>query len=468
MIFARRRLEVVKLSQKDREPMNEWMDAETRVERAHDLYEKGRWAEAAAELQAAIAINPYNPSWHFNLGLTLEALEEYERACKAYRAALELLPNDIETLNCLGVNLTRLGQYAEALQCFTRIEKIDPAYEPAFCNRIVTYAEMGQHEEAEVMFYLAQQIKEDCPLCYYNIGNSLYARRLYDRAIFCWLKTIRLDPKHPHANVRIAETYWAKGDLASARKYYEAELHVSPADADVLVDFGELLGDLGQWDQAEDKFRRALELAADNPSAHFCLGELAIRRGQPAIAETHFRQVLQLDKDFAGIHARLAQALIRQGHIQEASKHLLVEIRRSADDPAMLQELGQLLLDAHLTRHANGVLRRLVELSPEDPYAQHNLAVSFFRMHRIDDGIRHCRKALKLRPEYPLALYNLALAHLQKGQIPRARRYAAMALTIAPDDEHVRQLSRRLGVSGFWTRLRMKLNPLRRHEDVQD
>ena len=100
--------------------MNEWIDAESRAERAQDLYEAGRWAEAAAELRAAIDMNPYNPSWHFNLGLTLEALEEYTRACQAYAAALKLDPNDLETRNCLGVNLTRLGKYAEAMEQFHR------------------------------------------------------------------------------------------------------------------------------------------------------------------------------------------------------------------------------------------------------------------------------------------------------------------------------------------------------------
>ena len=458
------------MSQRDRdsEPVNEWMDAEGRVERAHDLYEDGRWAEAAAELEAAIAVNPYNASWHFNLGLTLEALEEYPLACKAYRDALELAPHDIEALNCLGVNLTRLGQYAEGLGCFRRIEELDATYEAAYCNRIVTYAEMGQHDDAEVMFYLAQQLKADCPLCFYNIGNSLYARRLYGRAIYCWKKTLRLDANHPQANVRIAEAYWAQGELAEARKHYEAELRLSPADADVLVDYGELLDDLGCPRQAEEEYRRALELVPEHPSAHFCLGELALVRGQPAVAEEHFRRVLKADKHFPGIHIRLAQTMIRRGRVQQAAKHIVKELRQSGDDPGTLQELGQLLLEAHLIRQANGVLRRLVHLAPTDPCAQHNLAVSFFRMHRIDEGIRHCRKALKLKPEYPLALYNLALAHLQKGQVLRARRYVARAMTIAPDDEHVRRLSERLGAQGFWRRLRSRLSAGRGGRKIGD
>ncbi len=442
----------------DGEPMNEWMDAETRVERAHDLYEKGRWAEAAAELQAAVAINPYNASWHFNLALTFEALEDYTRACKAYRASLVLSPHDVETLNCLGVNLTRLGLYAQALTSFEEISQQDPSYEPSYCNRIVTYSELGQHEKAEVMFYTAQQIKPDCPLCFYNIGNSLYARADYSRAVYCWNRTLAIDPFHPYAHARIAEARWAEGDLAGAAEHFDAELDLCSSDPDLWVDYGELLSEMDKCEQAQQCCRKALDLEPEHPAANFCLGDLALRCNRPAIAERHFRHVLKAERDYPGIHAKLAEAMIRRGRVQQAARHLVLEMRRSGDDPIMLQDLGQLLLEAHLARHANGVLRRLVDLAPDDPYAQHNLAVSFFRMHRIDEGIRHCRRALKLKPEYPLALYNLALAHLQKGQIQRARRYAARALTLSPGDEHLRKLSRRLVSANLWTKVRARLN----------
>ena len=106
--------------------MNDWSNAEKRAEHAFQLYERGRWAEAAAELQAAIDVNPFNPAWHFNLALTLEAMEAYDKAGTAFREALDLAGDDVEILNCLGVNMTRRGLYAEALEYFERIDQIDP------------------------------------------------------------------------------------------------------------------------------------------------------------------------------------------------------------------------------------------------------------------------------------------------------------------------------------------------------
>ncbi|HUS46887.1 MAG TPA: tetratricopeptide repeat protein [Phycisphaerae bacterium] len=442
--------------------MNDWINAETRAEHARDLYDEGRLAEAAAELRAAIDLNPYNPSWHFNLGLTLEAMEDYIRACEAYRAALRLKPDDIEILNCLGVNMNRQGKYSEALKHFERIEQIDPTYEPCYCNRIVSYSELSQHDKAELMFYTARLFKDACPLCCYNLGNSFFNAGQYDRAIDCWKQTLQIDPTHPQVNARIADACWTKGDLESARGYYEAELDLCPDDLDTILDYGELLMHLGKLDDAGKQFRTVLQRDHENASANFCLGEIALKRGQLQAAEKRFRRALQIDPKCPGAQARLGQVMLRRGMHAKAARHFLAEMKLCNDDPQMLHELGRLLMEARQMRQASAAFRRLVKIMPDDPDAQHSLAVACFLLGKLDEGIRHCRRAIKLQPEYPLALYNLALAHYKMGQLPRAKRYAAKALTIAPQQEEIRDLSRKLTDRGFWSRLKGLGQKLRR------
>ena len=424
--------------------MSGWIDAERRVERAQELYGQGRLVEAAAELRAAIHINPHTAAWYFNLGLTMEALEDYAHACQAYEAALRLQGHDLEALCCLGVSQTRLGKYAEALKSFERIEQIDPTHEPSYCNRIVTYCEMGDHEKAELMFYLARLFKDECPICYYNIATSLYSRGHYPKAIYCWKRTLELDKLYPQANACIAEAYWAQGKLKDARGHYLCELMLDPDDIETLGDLGEVLIELREYDLAGVCFRRALWLSPDSTAALFGLGRLAVKRERWAAAEAKFRTVLELDPRYPGVHCRLGEVLIRRGQKRRAVRHLLSELKRCGDDPGTLQEVGWLLIEVRQVRRANSVLERLVRLRPGDAQARHNLAVSYFLLNRLDEGIVHCRRALKLRPDYPLALYNLALAHMQKGQVPRARRYAVKAMEIAPDSEQIRQLFHRL------------------------
>ena len=190
--------------------MDDWNDAERRVERAAELFEQRRWHEAVEELRAATSINPYNSAWFYNLGITLDQLGRHDEAIEAYQEAIAIDPQDVMALQRLGADFHEIGRFEEAIQMLEQIESIDSTFEPAYCGRILTYAELGQHDRAEEMFYLARIYKEHCPNCYYNIGVSLAARKLYEKAIFCWHKSLDLDGEYPHAQLRIAEAFWAK------------------------------------------------------------------------------------------------------------------------------------------------------------------------------------------------------------------------------------------------------------------
>ena len=172
--------------------MNDWLDAEQRVERAQQLFECHRWDEALAELDAALAINSNNALWHAQRGYALEELQRDADAAEAYQRSLSLDPDDNEVTYALGATLARLGRLARALEIFEELARRDPQLEAVYCHRIELYAELGRHEQAEEVFYLAQQINDECPDCFFNMGGSLASRGEHERAIFCRRKTLAL------------------------------------------------------------------------------------------------------------------------------------------------------------------------------------------------------------------------------------------------------------------------------------
>ncbi len=253
--------------------MNDWDDAEKRVERAQELFEQRRWSEALDELRAAISINPYNGGWFFNIGLTLDELDRFDEAIDAYRKAIDIDSNDLQAMQHLGVDLHRVGNYKEALRIFEGMEAVDSSYEPSYCHRIITYSDLGDHEKAEEMFYLARLYKEHCPHCYHHMGCSLRDRGLHDKAIYCWQKTLDLDENYPEVQVRIAEAFWGKGELEAARQHYLIGLRQDPGNTDTLLDLGDLLSEMGRHDEAGEKYRQAIELAPEEPGPYFCHGQ---------------------------------------------------------------------------------------------------------------------------------------------------------------------------------------------------
>lgn len=436
--------------------MSDWNEAERRVEKAQELFEQRKWPEALEELRAATHINPYNSGWYFNIGLTLDEMGRIEEAIEAYREVLSIDPNDLQAMNHLGVDLHRTEKYPQALEVFEAIEAEDSTFEPSYCNRIITYTQLGNHERAEEMFYLARLYMEHCPHCYYNIGCSLFDRELYDKAIYCWQKTLDLDELHPEVHLRIAEAMWNKGDFEQARRHYLSGLRQDPGCLEALLDLGELLCEMGRNEEAGEKFRRAIEMAPDKPDGHYAYARWLLRYAQKEDeASAAFVKTLRLDPTFSGAHLHLAQIAYRRGELIETRAHLRGEILLRPLETDVLLALANLLMDTGESRAAVACLKRLVQLDRDNPSAWINLAVAQFNRGRYEQGIDACLMALSCEPENTLAMYNLALAYEQLGRFDEAMHWVRKGLARDQTDSAFQRLEFRVKV------LRMRLRVVR-------
>jgi tetratricopeptide (TPR) repeat protein len=362
--------------------LNDWEQAEKKAIEAQELYENGEMLDALDKLDEAVAMNPNCSSWHFNRGLTLDALGKYEEAIACYQSAMELSPDDVEAMNCLAVDYTRTVQYDQAIELFEKITTIDPAFEPAYCNRIITYTEMEQHDLAEQMFYLAQQINPECPICFYNIGNSLFTQGKYGRAIWCWEKTATLESTHPQINYRIAQACWADKQYDKAKEYFLKELREQPGNIETLLDYGIFLLEINQVKRAEEKFQWVLELRPDFAPATFYLGEIRRTEGQTEEAIRYYRKAIQLDDTCPGAHYRLAQLLMYLGKTEEIYDLLEAELKLDCEDNQVLLSIGRMLLQIEKFETATHCFLRILDSNPNEGRAY--FGMSAVLMHKKD------------------------------------------------------------------------------------
>ena len=428
--------------------MNDWFEAENRVERAHELYEAGRWEEAESLLREALSLNPYHAEWHFNLGLTLDASGRFDEAVESFARAFELSTRDAQPAMMAGSSCVRAERYRDAVVWFERATEVDPRNVGSFVNRIHAYARLGDHEQSELMFYLAQQLDPDYPDAFVELADSLLDRGLCDKAVWCLREAARIDPELPRIQARLAEAYARTGRHERARQLYLRELRTDPGDFDTLLDLGELLLDMNRLAEAGEKFRRVLEIQPDNADAHFNLGDLWEREHAYELAISHLDVVVRLDAEYPGARRRLASLLLDHGTDRDSSRIRDLLLREVAwfrrDDGAFTaeetEELGGLLLDAGLPGDSVRVFRRLAQLRPNSVRAHHDLSVALFEVGNLSGGIEEARRALRLDPRFVPAMYNMAFACMQRRQWRRARYWIHQARTVDSDDPSVRRL----------------------------
>jgi len=435
--------------------------AERKATEAHELYEDGQMSQALEELDSALEINPANSAWHFDKALALDSIHRFEEAITEYELALDLCQSDLEILNSLAVDYTRTGQYDRAIETFEYIERQDAEFEPAYCNRIIAYTEMGLHDRAEEMFYLAQQVNSGCALCYYNIGNSLFVRGQYKKAIGCWIKTAELESSHPQINYRIAQAYWYESDHVNARKHFLCELRCNPADLDVILDFGLFLLERGELEPAKEKFNRILEFEPSHAQAIFFLGEIALHDGDHERALDMYNSALRYDDTLAGPYYRLAQHALNQEKEQKARAYLLSELRNNSENAALLTSIGSMFLSmaccgktdqgrrvpppSHSASsdldHAVHCLLKAVDFDPTRAHAYYFLGVASATRGDFADASEFFTHALELEKEHVPALQGLVKVRLYQGNYGQASRFLGQAWAIAPSDPQGKRLA---------------------------
>jgi len=446
--------------------MNDWYEAEQRVERAQQLSESQRWAEALAEIDAALAINPHNASWHAQRGCLLEELDRLEEAVDAYATSIDLDSEDRDISMALGVALARLGQFTRALAVFDDVARAFPDFEPAYCHRIAVYAELGLHDQAEQMFYLAQELSEGCPHCFFHIGGSLAARGDAGRAIYCWRRVLELDPNSIGVNRQIAQAYRAKGDLDEARMYFLSEVRNDPGNTDLLYELAELTLESGQVATAAAKFSHILELEPDHPEARFALGRIWLRRGQPERALECFEVIRSqgdLDADLPGFSLKFGEALYRLGRFEEAHEHLQRAVEEDPANPTVQMLQGNCLLAARRLKPAANCFRRVLAVDGNNAFAYHNLGVCLLQLGSHEAGLEHCLKAIQAKPDYGMAMYNAVIAYLHLARWREARALLHRAIRNEPANEALHKLARRVWrhrlrhylrkLDGLWRRI---------------
>ncbi len=423
------------------EDYNSWDQAGQMASQAFEMYENGEMTMALTQLQEAIEINPNNNAWHFNKGLTLDALDRFEEAIQAYERALALNPDDPETMNCLAVDYTRTGQYDLSLSLFGRIENIDPSFEPCYCNRIITYTEIDQHDKAEEMFYLAQQINPDCPICFYNIGNSLFSRQQFEKAIWCWKKTAMLEPAHPQINYRIAQAYWAGGDPHQARQYFLEELRNAPGDLDVILDFGIFLLKHDDIDAAREKFNRITEFAPNFAPALFYMGELELALGNRLPARRFFKQAISKDSCIPGPRFRLAQLAIEDDDTDDAHDYLRDEYELDICDVDVLLAMGSTFLQIDEPDYATDCFLRVIEEDRDNIDAFYCLGRALVARGEIEGAIQFFEHSITLGRKDMRTLVQTAELYLKTGRLGMAAKTIAVARTLAPTNRQAIRLS---------------------------
>ena len=244
--------------------------------------------------------------------------------------------------------------------------------------------------------------------------------------------------KSPHDRVslyNLAAALAGEGRYSEAVNIFEQTLQLNAKDPRTLTALGAAFDGAGEWQQAQGRYRSAIEAAANDASAacdaRFDLATSELRQDQAA-AEADFRmQVASCPAD-AETLADLAQIELAASEAKSAMDHLQEALHLDPSSAAVHEELAQAHAASGDLNGALAELRRAVELKPDDAAVHAALSQVLGSKGNVAEAIDEQRKALELSSSDADGWNNLGVLEARSGHSAAAREAFQRALGIDP------------------------------------
>ncbi|MDE0110596.1 MAG: tetratricopeptide repeat protein [Bryobacterales bacterium] len=225
------------------------------------------------------------------------------------------------------------------------------------------------------------------------------------------------------------------GRPEEANQHFRRAVELQPESVGFRTNFGASLMRLGQASEAERQFRHALELEPNHPTASFNLGTTLLQQGRPGEALPWLEEALSIQPNVYQNAYQLAYCRFLLGKY-EATDTLLKRLADPAESRAELQLL-QALTDRALGRadRADEVLRAIRPMIDGQPGLEFQLALLLLNQNLAAHSEELLRSVTRQLPASYPAHFNLAIAQNSLGKLPEAIETATSALAIEETSE---------------------------------
>lgn len=379
--------------------------AQQRIEDAREALTGGRFADALAAIDAALAIDDLRADAHYIRGRAL-----------------------------LGLDAGASTGVTEARRAFVRAKDEDVCPLRATDQlQAVARAVASRHDVAVVDMV--------------RIAAALSPAGVPGNEVF-------LDHVHPRirANGALAEAIvasmiergivepapaWGPAAVAAAAGRIEARTD-TPARAAALTNLAKVLAWAGKFEEADRLTTRALELAPDDADALYLRAFALARSGDTEAAARYYRRSIRAYPDHVRARTNLGILHYRAGRLGEAAAHLEHAATVAPNDARARHNLGLVLCAAGRADAARTELEAAAALSPDDATIQYDLGLTCSRQDDTACASAQYRRALALEPGHADAHNNLGILLARQRRWSEARGHFASALHSDPQNAGAR------------------------------
>ena len=246
---------------------------------------------------------------------------------------------------------------------------------------------------------------------FYHKGDELD----YKRAVALFERALAADPTYSQAAFYLGRTYSALFDYENAGRFYKQAIQLDPDYLEAHANYGGILLDTGDVDEAVRQLNTVLQREPANPVALTLIAEAYRFKSLYPQSVEAARQAIKINPKTAEPHLWLADSLRLSGKFAEARPVYDEYLKLSDFDSKLAGKLNYYVLGSLV---GMGRKKRVAERDIWNDY--HNMAWYGIcecerKAAHLDAAIADCQKALTYDAKDPFAHYTLGLAFMTKA-----------------------------------------------------
>jgi tetratricopeptide (TPR) repeat protein len=323
--------------------------------------QRGDNAEAIEKYRAMLKLAPHLAPAYNNLGMLYFNEHDYEHAAQVLKHGLELNPDMPTASALLGMSYHEIGDHAQAeplLEAAVRANPNDDHLQMALVHNLV---DLGNYEAATpyLRSYLERNPKDQ--QAWYLLGKTYL--QLSEDALG---KINQIDPNSVTAHIVAGEIDESMHNYDGALVEYKKAADLAPNQPGTHEHMGNAFWVTGKWESAESEFNAELKNNPNNCTARWKLENATLEaNGSASDALSGLSQAIERCPKLMQARVDRARALIKLGRQKEALPDLLMAEQESPKEPSIHFLLSQVYKADGQTAEAHQELRTYADLQRE-------------------------------------------------------------------------------------------------------
>ena len=199
----------------------------------------------------------------------------------------------------------------------------------------------------------------------------------------------------------------------------------------------------GRLEEAEEIYRRILQVDSKQPHALHLLGVIAYQAGQAESAVQLISQAIALLGNIPDFHNNIGEAYRSLGRYDEAITHYRRALTLEPVNPGAACNMGSALIAQGKIHDAIAAYKKALGFKPDFAEAKAKLGAALVRLPKddperdLDRGIGLLREGLRVNPAFTEGYVNLANALADKGEMEEAIGLYRQAIERDPDNAQI-------------------------------